>query len=69
MAEREWPDSIGYGSFFIDIHNTAGHGMDTRAHRPRQGFILDPADIARFNADLPPVIAMSDPTPLLPRTA
>lgn len=38
MAEREWSDSIGYGSFFIDIHNTKGIGMDQRAHRPRHGF-------------------------------
>lgn len=38
VAEREWEDGIGYGSFFIDIHNTRGIGMDARAHRPRQGF-------------------------------
>lgn len=38
LAEREYADSIGYGSFFIDIHNTKGPGMDTRAERPRNGF-------------------------------
>ena len=38
LAERDWDDTIGYGSFFIDIHNTSGPGMDVRAHRPRIGF-------------------------------
>jgi len=38
MAEREFSDSIGYGSFFIDIHNTKGAGMDVRTVRPHNGF-------------------------------
>lgn len=38
MAQREWPDSIGYGSFFIDIHNPAGPGMGERTWRPPKGF-------------------------------
>jgi flavin-dependent dehydrogenase len=38
MAEREFPDTIGYGSFFIDIHNTKGPGMDAKTHRPQKGF-------------------------------
>ncbi len=38
LVEREFPDTVGYGSFFIDIHNTKGAGMDQRAMRPRQGF-------------------------------
>jgi hypothetical protein len=31
-------DSIGYGSFFIDIHNTRGPGMDEKTWRPEKGF-------------------------------
>lgn len=31
-------DSIGYGSFFIDIHGTKGPGMDTKAWMPEEGF-------------------------------
>lgn len=38
MAEREFPDSIGYGSFFIDIHNCTGPGMDGETWRPHKGF-------------------------------
>ncbi|MCK6489134.1 MAG: FAD-dependent oxidoreductase [Planctomycetes bacterium] len=38
MAERAWEDAIGYGSFFIDIHNTKGIGMDARTVHPRHGF-------------------------------
>jgi succinate dehydrogenase/fumarate reductase flavoprotein subunit len=38
MAQREFPDSVGYGSFFIDIHNTKGPGMDAKTHRPEKGF-------------------------------
>ena len=38
MAQAEFPDSIGYGSFFIDIHNVTGPGMDKKAHYPPQGF-------------------------------
>jgi hypothetical protein len=35
---REWEDSIGYGSFFIDIHNPAGPGMSGQTWRPPRGF-------------------------------
>ena len=38
VAEREFPDSIGYGSFFIDIHNPDGPGMDAKTWRPAKGF-------------------------------
>jgi len=45
-------DSIGYGSFFIDIHNTGGPGMDEKTWRPPRGFkyqipyrILVPRDV------------------------
>ena len=37
-AERTWPDSIGYGSFFIDIHNLDGPGMSETVWRPKPGF-------------------------------
>ena len=38
VQPREWPDSIGYGSFFIDIHNPAGPGMGGQTWRPSAGF-------------------------------
>ena len=38
MGRRSFDDSIGYGSFFIDIHNTRGPGMDTKEWRPPKGF-------------------------------
>jgi hypothetical protein len=38
MAEKEFEDSIGYGSFFIDIHNVGGPGMDKKTYRPHKGF-------------------------------
>jgi hypothetical protein len=38
MARREWPDSIGYGSFYIDIHNPTGPGMGGQTWRPPKGF-------------------------------
>lgn len=38
MEEKEFSDSIGYGSFFIDIHNCTGPGMDTETYYPRKGF-------------------------------
>jgi hypothetical protein len=38
MSSRAWEDSIGYGSFFIDIHNPAGPGMSDQVWRPRRGF-------------------------------
>lgn len=52
LAGREWEDSIGYGSFFIDIHNIDGAGMDPTELRPQPGFkyqipyrILLPRDV------------------------
>ena len=38
LAQRAWPDSIGYGSFFIDIHNPDGPGMSPKTWRPPKGF-------------------------------
>ncbi len=38
MEQREWPDAIGYGSFYIDIHNPAGPGMGGQTWRPPRGF-------------------------------
>lgn len=38
MSGCRFADSIGYGSFFIDIHNTLGPGMDTKTWRPERGF-------------------------------
>jgi hypothetical protein len=38
MRRQTWPDSIGHGSFFIDIHNPAGPGMDGLTWRPPKGF-------------------------------
>ncbi len=38
LAERTWPDTIGYGSFFIDIHNLDGPGMSEKTYRPHKGF-------------------------------
>jgi hypothetical protein len=38
MARREFADSIGYGSFFVDIHNVSGPGMDAKTLRPEKGF-------------------------------
>lgn len=38
MQEREFEDSIGYGSFFIDIHNCTGAGMDEETFYPHDGF-------------------------------
>jgi hypothetical protein len=38
VGQATFPDSIGYGSFFIDIHNTKGPGMDTKTWRPEKGF-------------------------------
>ncbi len=37
LAMREFPDSVGYGSFFIDIHNCSGPGMDRKTERPPAG--------------------------------
>jgi hypothetical protein len=37
-AQRAWDDSIGHGSFFIDIHHIDGPGMDHTTWRPDKGF-------------------------------
>ncbi|RPJ39520.1 MAG: FAD-dependent oxidoreductase, partial [Chloroflexi bacterium] len=37
-SRRAWDDSIGFGSFFIDIHNPAGPGMSGQTWRPPKGF-------------------------------
>ncbi len=38
VAQKPFPDSIGYGSFFIDIHNCTGPGMDRKRFIPETGF-------------------------------
>ena len=38
MAQRDWPDAVGYGSFYIDIHNPAGAGMGEQTWFPKPGF-------------------------------
>lgn len=38
QREAEFADSIGYGCFFVDIHNCSGAGMDAETHWPRTGF-------------------------------
>jgi len=38
MQQREFDDSIGYGSFFIDIHCCDGPGMDDETWQPPVGF-------------------------------
>ncbi|MBN1138804.1 MAG: FAD-dependent oxidoreductase [Anaerolineae bacterium] len=38
MNQRQWPDAICYGSFFVDIHNPAGPGMSGQTWRPAPGF-------------------------------
>lgn len=38
MNSASFPDSIGYGSFFIDIHGTTGPGMDKKTWHPPKGF-------------------------------
>ncbi|MBM4046090.1 MAG: FAD-dependent oxidoreductase, partial [Planctomycetes bacterium] len=52
MSQRRFPDSIGYGSFFIDIHSVSGPGMDGKTWRPPKDFryqipyrILVPKDV------------------------
>jgi hypothetical protein len=37
-ARRTFPDAIGYGSFFIDIHNCTGAGLDAKTSYPERGF-------------------------------
>lgn len=38
LGMKTFEDSIGYGSFFIDIHNCSGVGMDKKTVRPDPGF-------------------------------
>jgi hypothetical protein len=38
MAQRHWPDAVGYGSFYIDIHNPAGTGLGEETWYPSPGF-------------------------------
>ncbi len=38
VAQKDFSDSIGYGSFFIDIHNCTGAGMDGETWYPPEGF-------------------------------
>jgi hypothetical protein len=38
MYQRQWEDSIGYGSFYIDIHNPTGPGMGEQTWHPPRGF-------------------------------
>jgi len=38
MAMKSFDDSIGYGSFFIDVHNCTGPGMDKESWYPPENF-------------------------------
>ncbi len=38
LSRRSFGDSIGYGSFFIDIHNCTGIGLDPESYYPEPGF-------------------------------
>lgn len=38
VSMRRFDDSIGWGSFFIDIHSVSGPGMDKKEYRPEKGF-------------------------------
>ena len=38
MEEKRFDDTIGYGSFFIDVHNCTGPGMDHETWYPPDGF-------------------------------
>lgn len=38
VNRRAWADAIGYGSFFIDIHNPSGPGMGGQTWRPPKGY-------------------------------
>jgi hypothetical protein len=38
LARRPWDDAVCYGSFFIDVHNCTGPGMDGETCRPEKGF-------------------------------
>ncbi len=37
-AQKQFEDNICYGSFFIDVHNIDGPGMDSTVWRPPEGF-------------------------------
>ena len=37
-GQAVFPDTIGYGSFFVDIHHIDGPGMDHTVWRPPRGF-------------------------------
>lgn len=37
-AQKQFPDSIGYGSFFFDVHNCTDIGMDAETEDPPEGF-------------------------------
>ncbi len=38
MQRQGWDDSVCYGSFYIDVHNCTGMGMDAETWRPEKGF-------------------------------
>jgi len=38
LRRRPWEDAVCYGSFFIDVHNCTGPGMDGETYRPEKGF-------------------------------
>jgi hypothetical protein len=38
IDRKPWDDSICWGSFFIDIHNCTGPGMDKESYDPPKGF-------------------------------
>jgi len=38
VAQKDWDDCVCYGSFFIDVHNCTGPGMDRETYRPQKGF-------------------------------
>ena len=38
LCRKPWPDSVCYGSFFIDVHNCTGPGMDGETFEPPAGF-------------------------------
>ncbi len=38
VGMRRFDDSIGWGSFYIDIHSVSGPGMDKKTYYPEKGF-------------------------------